>query len=239
MARRFRVGVIGFAHMHVNELVERFAATGRCDFVAIADTETASSIEVEGSRRANLARARGAPGEPRVFVDWRVMLAEVGMDILIFCPEISRHAEVAEAAAGRGIHLVTEKPLAGSVADSDRMVAAAEKAGVALVTNWPITWRPAVRRVKEIVASGEIGEVVQFRWRNMASLGPLAQGSLHPGSTTIGLVSEAEKAGSGGTRRRWGRGVAGLLLLWGVPGGVDCRDAGGDQGDGDAADEPR
>jgi hypothetical protein len=34
MARRYRVGVVGFAHMHVNELVERLAATGRCDFVA-------------------------------------------------------------------------------------------------------------------------------------------------------------------------------------------------------------
>jgi hypothetical protein len=33
-ARRYRVGVIGFAHMHVNELVERFIASGRADIVA-------------------------------------------------------------------------------------------------------------------------------------------------------------------------------------------------------------
>ncbi len=196
MSRRFRLGVIGFAHMHVNELVDRFAATGRCDFVAIADTvpATPSLIDVEGSRRANLARAQHAPGAPRVFADWRAMLAEVPLDILIFCPEISQHAAVAEAAAARGIHLVTEKPLAGTLADADRMAAAAERAGVVLITNWPITWRPAIRQVKAIIDSGEIGAVVQFRWRNMASLGPLAHGSLHPGSTTIGLVSEAEKA---------------------------------------------
>jgi len=196
MQRRFRVGVIGFAHMHVNDLVERLAATGRCEFVAVADTAPATPTltEVEGSRRANLARALTAPGGPRVHADWRAMLDGEKLDILIFCPEISRHAEVAEAAAARGIHLLTEKPLAGTLADADRMAAAAARAGVALVTNWPITWRPAVRRVKAIVASGEIGDVVQFRWRNMASLGPLAHGSLHPGATTIGLVSEAEKA---------------------------------------------
>lgn len=193
MSRRFRVGVVGFAHMHVNELVERLAATGRCDFVAVADTvpATPSLTEVEGSRRANLLRALGAPGGPRHLAEWRDVVAE-RPDILVFCPEISRHAEVAEAAAGAGIHLLTEKPLAGTLADADRMIAAA--GGVALVTNWPITWRPAVRRAKAIIDSGEIGDVVQFRWRNMASLGPLAHGSLHPGSTTIGLVSEAEKA---------------------------------------------
>lgn len=195
MARRYRVGVVGFAHMHVNELVERVAATGRCDFVGVADTvpATPTLTEVEGSRKANLARALGAPGSPRHFADWRGLLEET-LDVLIFCPEISQHAEVAEAFAAKGVHLLTEKPLAGSVADADRMISAARKAGVALVTNWPITWRPAVRAVKAIVESGEIGEVVQFRWRNMASLGPLAHGSLHPGSTTIGLVSEAEKA---------------------------------------------
>lgn len=195
MSRRYRVGVVGFAHMHVNELVERVAATGRCDFVGVADTvpATPTLTEVEGSRRANLQRALGASGGPRHFQDWRGLLEEK-LDVLIFCPEISAHAEVAEAFAARGVHLLTEKPLAGSVADADRMVAAARKAGVALVTNWPITWRPAVRAVKSIVDSGEIGEVVQFRWRNMASLGPLAHGSSHPGSTTIGLVSEAEKA---------------------------------------------
>lgn len=195
MSRRFRVGVVGFAHMHVNELVERLAATGRCDFVAVADTvpATPSLTEVEGSRKANLLRALGAPGGPRHLADWRGVV-EARPDILVFCPEIARHAEVAEAAAAEGIHLLTEKPLAGTLVDADRMIAAAGRAGVALVTNWPITWRPAVRRVKDIIDSGEIGEVVQFRWRNMASLGPLAHGSSHPGSTTIGLVSEAEKA---------------------------------------------
>jgi glucose-fructose oxidoreductase len=195
MSRRFRVGVVGFAHMHVNELVERLAATGRCDFVAVADTvpATPSLTEVEGSRRANLVRALGAPGGARHLADWRGVVGEKP-DILVFCPEISRHAEVAEAAAAAGIHLLTEKPLAGTLADADRMIAAAGKAGVALVTNWPITWRPAVRRAKDIIDSGEIGAVVQFRWRNMASLGPLAHGSSHPGATTIGLVSEAEKA---------------------------------------------
>ena len=46
----YRVGVIGFAHMHVNELVDRFAATGRSPIVACMDTtpRVPSTTEVEG-----------------------------------------------------------------------------------------------------------------------------------------------------------------------------------------------
>ncbi|MCP4381978.1 MAG: hypothetical protein GY798_11300 [Hyphomicrobiales bacterium] len=50
--KNYRVGVIGFAHMHVNELVRRFAEHERCEIVACADTVplTPSNIDVEGSR---------------------------------------------------------------------------------------------------------------------------------------------------------------------------------------------
>jgi glucose-fructose oxidoreductase len=192
----YRVGVIGFAHMHVNELVDRFIATGRAEIVACADTVPAvpSLTTVEGSRRANLARTLAGPWAPRGYDDYRTMLAEERLDIVIMCPEISVHAEVAEAVAAAGAHIVTEKPMAATLADGRRMAAAAERAGVALVTNWPITWRPAIRRVKALLGEGAIGEVFGFRWRNGASLGPLAHGSTHPGNTVIGLVSNAEKA---------------------------------------------
>jgi glucose-fructose oxidoreductase len=194
--KRYRVGVIGFAHMHVNELVDRFVATGRADIVAVADTvpATPSLTTVEGSRSANLLRAMGLPNGPHRDADWRAMLAREALDIAILCPEISQHAEVAEAVAAAGVPIVTEKPMAGTLADAQRMAAAAQAAGVALATNWPTTWRPAIRRVKDLIDDGAIGDVWQLKWRNNPSLGPLAHGSTHPGATTIGLVSEAEKA---------------------------------------------
>ena len=194
--KRYRLGVIGFAHMHVNELVDRFLATGRCDLMACADTvpRTPSRTTVEGSRRANLQRTLDKPARPRAYADYRDMLRQEKLDIAILCPEISQHADVADAVAARGIHMVTEKPMAGSVDDAARMVRAARAAGVSLATNWPITWRPAVRRVKQLLDAGEIGQVWEMKWRNGPSLGPLAHGSTHPGDTVIsGLVSEEEK----------------------------------------------
>ena len=95
----YRVGVIGFAHMHVNELVDRFVQCGRAPIVACADTEprTPSRTRVEGSRYANLARALAAPGDPRAYRDYREMLDKEDLDIVIMCPENARHGEVAEA----------------------------------------------------------------------------------------------------------------------------------------------
>ena len=166
--KSYRVGVIGFAHMHVNELVDRFIATGRADIVACADTQprTPSTITVEGSRRANMQRTLAAPGGPREYEDYREMLRAEKLDIAILCPENARHAEVAEAAAQHGVHMVTEKPMASSLQDALRMKSAAEKAGVALAVNWPITWSPAIRRLKELLHAGAIGDVWELKWRN-------------------------------------------------------------------------
>jgi predicted dehydrogenase len=123
------------------------------------------------------------------------MLRIEALDIAILCPEISQHVEVAEAVARHGIHMVTEKPMAGRLDDALRMASAARAAGVALAVNWPTTWRPAMRRVKELLEAGTIGEVWELKWRNGPSLGPLAHGSTHPGATVVsGLVSNAEKA---------------------------------------------
>jgi len=194
--KSYRVGVIGFAHMHVNELVDRFIATGRADIVACADTQprTPSTITFEGSRRANMQRTLAAPGGPRAYEDYREMLRAEKLDIAILCPENARHAEVAEAAAQHGVHMVTEKPMASSLQDALRMKSAAEKAGVALAVNWPITWSPAIRRLKELLNAGAIGDVWELKWRNGDSLGPLAHGSAHPGATVIsGQVSDVEK----------------------------------------------
>ena len=193
---RYRLCVIGFAHMHVNELVDQFLATGRVDLVACADTlpATPSRTEVEGSRRANMARALNKPGGPRHYTDYREMLRSEALDVAIFCPEISRHAEVAQAIAAAGLHMVTEKPMARSMADARAMLQAAADAGRRIAVNWPMTWRPAIRKAKALVEAGAIGAVWQVKWRNRASLGPLAVGSLHPGNTVVsGTVPDADK----------------------------------------------
>ncbi len=175
----------------------RFVAIEQVELVACADTipRVPSLTEVDGSRRANLRRALEMGSDPSAYEDYREMLDSEDLDIVIFCPEISRHAEVAEALAARRIHMITEKPMAGSLSDALQMVRAARNAGVVLMVNWPTTWDPWILKVKDLIDAGEIGDVWEFKWRNQPSLGPLAAGSRHPGDTVVsGALTDSEKS---------------------------------------------
>lgn len=193
--RKYRLGVIGFAHMHVNELIAKFDELPNVEWVACADSRPIpeNSPTVVGTRRANMKRALERVGIPKAYDDYREMLSNEKFDIIIFCPENARSGEVAAAIAAHGAHMMTEKPMAASLSEALAMAQAAKNAGVALATNWPITWSPAMRKAKELVDGGEIGHVWQVKWRNGPSLGPLARGSHHPGGTVVDeALSDAE-----------------------------------------------
>lgn len=178
MSKTYRLGVIGFAHMHVNALIDSFAALPNVQWVACADTLPAvpSISDAPSTRRANLRRARERTGIPKVYADYREMLARETFDIVIFCPENAKHGEVAEAIAAQGAHMLTEKPMAASLSEALRMVRAAKAKGVSLLINWPTTWSPAIRKMKALLDEGVIGDILEVKWRNGASMGPLAYG---------------------------------------------------------------
>ncbi|MGI6367084.1 MAG: Gfo/Idh/MocA family protein [Anaerolineae bacterium] len=176
MVKRYRVAVIGFAHMHVNHLVDTFAALPNVEWVGCADTVPAVEplSNKPSTRRANLQRALQVTGIPRAWEDYRELLSSERPDIVIVCPENARHGEVVEAAAAAGAHILTEKPMSSTLGDALRMARAVRQHGVELMVNWPTTWSPAVRRMKELLDAGTIGEILQVKWRNGASMGPLA-----------------------------------------------------------------
>ena len=182
MPTTYRFGVIGFAHMHVNTLLDEFSRLPNVAWVACADTVplVPTRTEAPETRRANLKRAQDVTRIPRVYDDYRELLAKERLDAVIFCPENARHAEVAEAIATHGAHMLTEKPMAASLPDALRMARAARHAGVALMVNWPVAWSPAIRTMKRLIAEGAIGRVLEVKWRNGVSMGPLAHGQLEP-----------------------------------------------------------
>ncbi len=189
MTKTYRLGAIGFAHMHINTLLDEFARLPNVEWVACADTVPAvpSLCDKPSSRKANLKRAHEVIGIPQVFDDYRTMLERERLDIVVFCPENARHGEVAEAIAAHGAHMVTEKPMAASLAEALRMARAARANGVTLMINWPTTWSPAVRAMKTLIDQGAVGDVWELKWRNGASMGPLAY------TTGEDAFSDAEK----------------------------------------------
>ncbi len=179
MSKTYRLGVIGFSHMHVNDLVGAFVSLPNVEWVACADTVpiVPTTTLKPASRPANMRRTQELTGISEVYADYVEMLDNEALDVVIFCPENARHGEVAEAIAARGVHMVTEKPMSATLQDALRMVRAAEANNVSLVVNWPSTWRPGTRQLKVLVDQGVIGDVWEVKWRNYASMGPLSYSS--------------------------------------------------------------
>ncbi|PSQ57748.1 MAG: glucose-fructose oxidoreductase, partial [Halobacteriales archaeon SW_9_67_25] len=80
------------------------------------------------------------------------------------------HLEYAETAAEYGKAVLTEKPIEATVERGRRMVEAAEAAGVPLMTGYRMQVEPAVRRARELIESGFIGDPVQVNGSFMQSL---------------------------------------------------------------------
>jgi predicted dehydrogenase len=174
MAKTYRVGVIGFAHMHVTSLMDNFHALPNIEWVACADTvpSVATLSDAPMTRIANLRYAQEKIGIERVYEEYEEMLEKEEFDILIACPENARHGEIAEAAAVAGANVLVEKPPAASYAEALRMARAARREEVVLCVNWPSTWSASWRLAKRMVDANEIGQVFQVKWR-AGSLGPL------------------------------------------------------------------
>jgi len=180
----YKLGIIGFAHMHVNSLVDYFLELGnKIEWVACADTKplTFSISEKPGTRKYNLRKTIDVTNINKVYKDYREMLEKEEFDIVIFCPENSRHGEVAEALAKKGANMITEKPMAASLSEALKMARAVKKHDVELLVNWPTTWAASIRKAKELVEKGEIGDIWQIKWRNLPSLGPLSHGEYETG----------------------------------------------------------
>lgn len=107
-----------------------------------------------------LAQWRATWGEMHVYSDYRAMLAREEIDILSVCTPDDKHAAIVVDAADRGVPAIfCEKPLATTLADADRIIAAVERNGTVLAVDHTRRWDPYFHRVKEVIAAGMIGTV--------------------------------------------------------------------------------
>ncbi|GIX05941.1 MAG: oxidoreductase [Candidatus Poribacteria bacterium] len=105
---------------------------------------------------------------PRVYNDYRELLQDPEIDAVTICTPHHLHAPIAIAAAQHGKHVLVEKPMATSLEDADRMIAACERAGVRLGVVFQHRFDPAVRYVKRLVEEGDLGRIalasVYVKW---------------------------------------------------------------------------
>ncbi|MFN0084780.1 MAG: Gfo/Idh/MocA family protein [Blastocatellia bacterium] len=158
-----RIVGINFDHFHMGDLLRMAFDHPGAEIAGICDENPA--------RMEDAARKFSIPPE-RVFTDHRECLERTRAEVAILCPATARHAEYVEKVARHGVHILIEKPMAGSLAEADAMMRAMEASGRTLAINWPLVWYPSHRTAKRLIDEGRIGRVIEVHYYD-GNRGPL------------------------------------------------------------------
>lgn len=160
MADPLRVGVLGMTHDHIWGNLRELNESSLGTLVAAADPN-------EELRE----RAQQEMNCPEVFASYEEMLDSVKLDAVYIFGDNLTGVELAIMAAEAGLHIMVEKPMASTVEGANHMLAAARRAGVSLMINWPFAWWPQLQHAIRMVENGELGQVFQTKYRS-AHAGP-------------------------------------------------------------------
>lgn len=108
-------------------------------------------------------KAAKALGFARSTGDWKALVADPAVELVDITAPNVLHKPIALAAIEAGKPVYCEKPLAPNALEAKQMVDAAERKGVKTAVGFNYLKNPMVALAREIVASGEIGEVISFR----------------------------------------------------------------------------
>ncbi|XP_066547606.1 putative oxidoreductase YteT isoform X2 [Amia ocellicauda] len=102
--------------------------------------------------------------ESNTFEDWRIVAErEKFADAVIIATPDRLHKDPAVAFARRGYHVLLEKPMAVTAADCSEIVSACAQSAVMLAVCHVLRYDPAVRKIKELIGCGAIGDVVHIQ----------------------------------------------------------------------------
>jgi predicted dehydrogenase len=116
-----------------------------------------------GRTPAKLRAAAREYGWEETATDWREVVSRRDIDLVDVATPGDSHAEIAIAAARAGKAVFCEKPLANTVAEAERMLAAVTKAGVTHMICHNYRRIPAVMLAKRLIDEGQLGEIRHYR----------------------------------------------------------------------------
>ena len=148
MSEVMRFGLIGAGAIGKIR-ADALAKSPACRLVAVADLDE--------------ARARAAAPGARYFADASELIAVPDVDAIIISTPPPLHESLAVAAASAGKHVLVEKPMAATPDACERMIAAAKTAGTLLTVGYNHRYFEALKLVRDVVASGEIGSLSHVR----------------------------------------------------------------------------
>ena len=150
-----KVGVVGCGYWGQN-LIRNLRQSGDCQLEVICD---ASEERLEHMRKLHPGVATTARFED--------LLENDALDAVVISTPVRFHYSMAKACLQKGKHVFIEKPMARSVAEGEELVALADSQKRILMVGHTFLFSPAVRKMKEIIDSGDIGELQYITARRL------------------------------------------------------------------------
>jgi len=147
MKKQIKVGVVGCGYWGPN-LIRNFRSLSDCTLKMMCDVS-----------ETRLTHLRSLYPEVEGATDYGHVLNGAGLDAVVIATAVKLHYPMAKASLLAGKHTFVEKPMASSSEQCAELIDIARKMGVVLMTGHTFLYSPAVRKIKEIVESGDIGEI--------------------------------------------------------------------------------
>jgi predicted dehydrogenase len=144
------VAVIGYGYWGPN-LVRNFQEVGNTQIVACCDLNT-----------ERLAQAKAKYPSLWTTTDYDSVLTDSSIDAVVIATPIATHYAFARKALDYGKHVLVEKPIAASVAEAESLIEIADKYRLTLMVNHTFIYTGAIRKMREIVERGELGDLYYF-----------------------------------------------------------------------------
>jgi predicted dehydrogenase len=155
MAKPIRIAVVGCGYWGPN-LIRNFKNLPECELIHICDANT-----------KRLSHLKSLYPDLTTHTSFDALLKVPELDAIAIATPVHLHHALAKASLLAGKHTMIEKPMAASLAECEELASIAVRQVLTLMVGHTFLYSPAVRKIKEIVASGDIGDILYISSRRL------------------------------------------------------------------------
>jgi len=144
------IGVIGYGYWGPN-MVRNFSEASGSSVVMVCD-----------SRSERLSQARSRYAAMETTADANELIRNPSVDAVVIATPVATHFDLALNALKAGKHVLVEKPLTATAQQSLRLIEEADRSRRVLMVDHTFVYTGAVRKIKELVSSGQIGDIYYY-----------------------------------------------------------------------------
>ena len=152
-----KIGILSFAHHHGEAYISNLRNMDGVELLGVSDDDPLRGQKIAAQHRA------------QYFHTYEDLL-EAKPDGVIICTENNRHRPFVDMATSRGIHILCEKPIATTLEDARAIVDVCDRAGVILMTAFPLRFNVPLLQIKARLDNGDFGDIYCFNATNQGEL---------------------------------------------------------------------